>query len=133
MNGTIHRWVGWIAVVAFVATGVWMRFRTPPMADLEPVVRFLYRANHVYLLLAGLVNVSVALNLPPVAQLHRPRLATAGSALLVIAPIVLAAAFLLEPTKASPVRPLTAAGIMLLGVGVVLHATARRRRAVAAP
>ena len=94
-------------------------------------MRFLFRANHVYILFSGLLNLSAGVAFPA----WRPRLAVGlqriGSVLLLLAPAVLMAAFTMETTAVTPRRPLTALGALLCFAGVALHlgaALADRRR-----
>ena len=50
-----------------------------------------------------------------------------GSLLLLAAPVVLVAAFFIEPARGAPERPLTTLGMVLLLGGIVMHALARGR------
>jgi len=50
----------------------------------------------------------------------------AGSMMLLIAPLILVLAFISEPGPASPQRPLTSAGVMLLVLGILCHVPARK-------
>ena len=61
----IHRLAGLGFVLMFVATGVWLRFRGHAVIEQDEAIRFSLRANHLYILFAGLVNVAVGMN-PPV-------------------------------------------------------------------
>lgn len=104
-------------MAVFLATGIYMRLEFPELYGDREAVRFLYRANHVYILFSGLLNIMAALIPPPSrwSVLHR----WGSLALLLSAPLFVVA-FLLEPSQASPMRPVTvtAAFLALIGAGL---------------
>ena len=106
----IHRWVGIVTVIVFLLTGLYMRWRFPGLYQADETIRYLFRANHIYLLLAGLLNLGLGLYLTEQAERWRRMLQRAGSVLLVAAPVVLLAAFFYEPPQAMPERPVTRVG-----------------------
>jgi len=55
----IHLYAGWLFVLTFVLTGQYMRYAIHPRMEADPVLRFLLRANHVYILLFGLLQPKV--------------------------------------------------------------------------
>ena len=93
----LHLAVGILVVIAFLATGQFMRRHEPPMAALEDGLRMMYRSRHIYLLGSGLVN--LMLGLYPHARVAGWRRITQalGSVLLLASPILLLMAFLNEP------------------------------------
>ncbi len=117
----LHRLTGTIIILIFLLTGVYMQFRFPMMYQGNEVIRYLYRANHVYLLTAGLVNIGVGVYLVLQSQPWRRRLQVIGSWLILLSPMLLLFAFFYEPSQASPQRPFTGLGIILLAIGTVLH------------
>lgn len=125
-----HRAVGLLTLAAFIASGVYLRVALPAPDDSNLWLHLASRSNHIYLLMAGLLNLTLGLYVSPAA---RPRVQAIGSALLLAAPAVLGAAFLREPSTGSLSRPLTRAGVVMVAVGIVLHAVSRakRRRAAA--
>ena len=126
----LHRWMGIVAVVVFLGTGLYMRWLFPDLYAGNETVRHLFRANHIYLLMAGLLNVGLGLYFTAQAAGWRQTLQRVGSVLLLAAPVMLLAAFLLEPQHAEPERPITAAGLFaaLIGMGCHFIATVFRRR-----
>ncbi|MHC4416840.1 MAG: hypothetical protein ACYS0G_16345 [Planctomycetota bacterium] len=124
----MHRGVGAATVAAFIATGIYLKVRGPDLFESNEMIRFIFRANHVYILFAGLLNVAVGAYVRPHAKRWRRNLQTAGSILLLVAPVLLVPAFLHEPRLASPVRPLTSAGVMLPFLGILCHVPGRIRR-----
>lgn len=117
----IHQGMGLVTVAVFLATGLYMRWRFPGLYEGNEVIRYLFRANHIYLLLAGLLNVALGLYLSLHPARWRGRLQRAGSVLLLMAPVLLLAAFFAEPPVPAPERPLTAAGIFATGIGMLCH------------
>ena len=125
--GLLHRNVGGAIVVAFLATGFYMRFGFPELYDGNEVVRFQFRANHIYLLLAGLLNVLVGLYVAAAPAGWRRHLQHAGSVILLLAPIALLVAFFIEPPRGALFRPLTTVTMIAMVVATLLHVPARRR------
>ncbi len=123
---TVHRGVGVATIAAFIVTGVYLKLRGSHLFEADEMVRFIFRANHVYILFAGLLNVAVGAYLCLHARRWRRKLQLAGSVCLLIAPLVLVLAYIYEPGHASPQRPLTSAGVMLLFLGILCHVPARK-------
>jgi hypothetical protein len=125
-----HLWLGWGTFAIFLGTGLYMASAFPEAYSGQEAVRYLYRANHVYILFAALLNLTLGFR--PSEAGERGKLQTAGSVLIAAAVPLLVSAFFLEPAKASPERPLTLFGIVFAAAGTGLHGTAaalRRRRA----
>ena len=121
----IHIMVGLTAVVIFLATGVAMRLVFPAVYQSNVAVRYLYRANHVYILFAGLLNLAIGAYVSPSHAALRRITQLWGSVLLLPAPFVLVWAFTVEPIHVTPSRPITIAGVVLCLAGVGLHFLAR--------
>jgi len=118
----VHYAVGLLGVVAFLATGAYMRAGFPDLYTGNEVLRYLYRSNHVYILLASLVNVALGVHLAPAAPGWRATVLLAGSVLALAAPVVLCFAFYFEAPVAQPERVWTLAGVAALAAGIALHA-----------
>src|SRR5262245_58460033 len=125
----LHRWIGWTTFVLFLATGQYMR-RVAVVAEAGDAVRYLYRANHIYLLLVALVHLALGTYLLPAILSGRRRAQWTGSTLLTIGTVLLAVAFALEPRQGLPERPLTRFGIITFAVGLAVHVIAGRKLAV---
>jgi hypothetical protein len=123
---TVHRGIGVATIAAFIVTGIYLKLRGPDLFETNEMVRFVYRANHVYILFAGLLNVAVGAYLCLHAKRWRRNLQLAGSIMLLIVPVILVLAFMHEPGHTSPQRPLTSAGVMLLFLGILCHVPGRR-------
>ena len=120
----LHFWFGMIGVGVFLATGIYMRLGFPDLYGSNEVVRYHYRANHIYILLASLLNVALGCYLR-LGLGWRKKAAVLGSALLLLSPVVLVAAFILEAPKGAPDRLLTLIGIFLAFIGVLCHLPGR--------
>ena len=119
-----HFRVGLIGVAVFLATGVYMRVGFPDLYGANEVVRYHYRANHIYILLASLLNLALGCHLR-LGLGWRKQAAVVGSALLLLSPVVLAAAFILEAPKGTPDRLLTLIGIFMAFIGALCHVPGR--------
>ena len=117
----VHRRVGVATVLVFLLTGLYMRLRFPELYDHNQVVRFLFRANHIYLLAFGLLNIAVGTYLALGPGGWRRNLQLAGSLLYLAAPVLLLVAFFYEPPQARPERYLTVIGVIVLLVATVCH------------
>ncbi len=126
----IHRLAGLGFVLIFVATGVWLRFRGQAVIDQDEAIRFSLRANHIAILFSALVNIAVGMNPPIPAVTWRRRLQLVGSALLLVAPLLLLAAFIVEGPQARAQRPITEAGVILMFLAVMCQVPARARHVV---
>ncbi len=124
----LHRLAGLGFILLFLATGVWLRFRGQAVIDQDDAIRFSLRANHIYILFAGLVNIAVGMNPPDPAVAWRRRLQLVGSAVLVMAPLLLLTAFIVEGPQAQAVRPITEVGVILMFAAVMCQVPARARR-----
>jgi len=115
----LHLLVGAGGVLAFLGTGAWMATHFPAAYSGGEVIRYMYRANHVYLLLASLVNLAIGMYRGSSRPGWRGNLAVAGSALVLAAPFLLIYAFFVEPSHGVPERPATLIGMVMLLVGVL--------------
>jgi hypothetical protein len=129
----IHVVVGLVAVAIFLATGVAMKLMFPAVYHSNEAIRYLYRANHVYILFAGLLNLAIGAYVSPSHASFRRITQLWGSVLLLPAPFVLVWAFRVEPIHATSYRPLTLAGVVLCLAGVGLHFLARPRQKPPSP
>jgi uncharacterized membrane protein HdeD (DUF308 family) len=116
----IHLWVGALTVVVFVVSGQLMRHHQPLMDTLPDRVRLMFRSRHIYILASGLVNLMLGLYMQPAAAWRRV-VQLVGSAMLVMSPASLMAAFKVE--TASGFRPemfWSSLGLYLLFGGCML-------------
>jgi hypothetical protein len=125
---TVHFVVGLAGVAAFLVTGAYMRAGFPDLYASNEVLRYLYRSNHVYVLLASLVNVALGVHLTPVAPGWRATVSLMGSLLALASPVVLCLAFFLEARVVTPERVLTLVGVIAVAAGIALHVLGGARR-----
>jgi hypothetical protein len=124
----LHLVVGLVGVVVFLGTGAYMRATFPDLYAANEALRYTARANHVYVLLASLVNIVLGLYLPPLRAGWRAAAATVGSILALASPAVLCFAFVFEAPMAAPERVLTLVGVVTAAAGVALHLLGGARR-----
>src|SRR5207344_1862670 len=96
---SLHLWVGVGGVLAFLGTGAWMATHFPAAYEGHEAIRYMYRANHVYLLLGSLINLAVGIYRTGSCPGWRGIVALAGSPLMLAAPLVLLAAFFFEAPR----------------------------------
>ena len=125
----VHLVVGGAGVVAFLGTGVYMLSEFPELYAGNETVRYLYRANHIYLLLASLVNLAFGARPWPRPPGGWAVVRAGGTLLVAAAPLVLFLAFVVEAPYASPERVVTALGVYVLLLGVVVQLVSAARGA----
>ena len=118
---SLHLFVGISGVLAFLGTGAYMATHFPAAYEGNEAIRYIYRANHVYLLLASLVNLAVGIYRPGTRPGWRGVVALVGSVLILAAPFVLEYAFFFEAPNGLPERPVTIVAALMLLVGVFLQ------------
>lgn len=122
----VHLMVGLAGFVAFIGTGQYMDRWHDHLRDTADVQRMLFRSTHIYLLWAALLNGAVGLHLATARGWRRvPQ--TLGSALIVVAPAALLAAFFTEPWLSALDRPYSRPAIYGSLAGVILHLLAAWR------
>jgi hypothetical protein len=122
-----HLWLGLAAFAVFLYTGIYMRRQFPEVYAVNEAVRYLFRANHVYILFAALLNLTLGFQVSDAGRRGKGTLQMMASALVAAAIPLLVYAFFVEPPKASPERPLTVLGIVCAAAGTLLHGVARWR------
>lgn len=116
----LHLASGLILLVIFPLTGAYMRYRIPHLMQESDRLRFSLRGHHVYILLSGLIHLSLGVYLRPMATTLLKRLQTVASALLILASVILVAGFFYEP-KSGLDRPVTLIAMVMMLVGTLLH------------
>ena len=124
-----HRISGIAGVVVFLLTGQYLLFRYPDMDRLDTGTRMLLRSRHLYILLAALVNVGIGLYFQASEKPRRRVMQKIGSALVIVAPWMLTAAFFYEPGRGILDMPLSHWALYLLFAGMMLHILSGVRRA----
>ena len=117
----LHLAVGLIALAAFLASGFFMHLRYDHLRGLDEVTRLLFRSSHIYLLFAALLNLVLGLYSGPGLGRWRAWLRRVGSALVLLAPLLLVLAFLREPWLTGLDRPYARPAIIGSLAGVLCH------------
>jgi hypothetical protein len=119
---TLHRIFGVLVILAFLLTGQFMDFHQPPVREMtDEGTRMMFRSRHIYILLAGLLNLGVGVYFTYWRERWRKILQLIGSALLISAPLMMIGAFFYEPTLKGLQRTLTLPAIVALVTGVFFH------------
>ena len=96
-----------------------MKLNFPEIYSSNEIIRYQFRANHIYILLSGLINLVAGLYIKPDYTQWRKIISFLSSVVLSLSPLILIIAFFVEPVRASAMRPLTFIGIVLLLIGVL--------------
>ena len=119
---TLHRIFGLLVIIAFLLTGQFMDFQHPPVRELtDEGARMMFRSRHIYILLAGLLNLGIGVYFVYWKERWRKILQLTGSGLMIVATLMLIGAFFYEPPMKGLPRPLTLPAIVALLVGVFFH------------
>jgi hypothetical protein len=125
---TLHLITGSAVVFIFLLTGQYMDFHTPRMDELNDGTRMMLRSRHIYILLAGLLNLGLGSYLVYREQSWRRILQIIGSGLIIVAPFVLLGAFFHEPKLAGLPSSLTLAAVVALLTGTIFHSLSGTRQ-----
>ena len=126
----LHKTAGIITLLVFIGTGMLMRFHFSRTYEANHLVRMMFRSIHIYILLAGLLNIAIGIYMPLSGDRRKRAAQVFGSICILAAPVALIAAFFYEPPRGTLERHVTQLGIVLLLVGTLLHmAGAARSRA----
>jgi hypothetical protein len=118
----LHLCVGAFVLVAFLLTGQYMDYLDVRSGALGETARVMFRSRHIYLLLAGLVNLGVGSYFGYRVRGWRRDLQLTGSVLVLVAPALMLAAFFTEPGAAGLPRHFTLPAVSILAAGTLLHA-----------
>jgi hypothetical protein len=116
-----HLLFGLVIVVIFLLTGQYMDHRLDHLMYLADGPRMLFRTRHIYILLAGLLNISMGSYFSYRPENWRKALRLVGSILIVAATLLFVVAFFYEPTLAGLKTPLSLLGMIAISIGTMLH------------
>ncbi len=117
---TVHLAVGVFVIAVFLLTGYHMRFHLHNLMEANDRFRFSLRGNHIYILLLGLLNLSLGAYLKISLTMWRAYLQLVGSLMILAATMLVIFAFFFE-NKESLERPFTLLTMILALTGTVLH------------
>ena len=115
-----HLIFGIAVVVIFLLTGQYMEYVHNRL--LPDGTRVLYRSRHIYILLAGLLNLIIGTYFTPRQRGWRRTIQIMGSVLIVLAPGFLLVGFFYEPQRGPEHTMVAPLGIFALALGTLLHA-----------
>lgn len=119
-----HLLFGVVTVIVFLLTGQYMDRYHNHLHGMPDGMRLLYRTRHIYILLAGLLNLGIGTYFRyRVSRAHRV-IQLLGSTLIVVATILFAVGFFYEPHLANLQTPLSHWGMYAIAAGTLLHALA---------
>ena len=98
-----------------------MRQTLPEPAAGTHLLRMLYRSAHIYLLLAGLINIALGSYLVASRSTGVRRIQSIGSILILMSPALILTAFIYEVPLQTPDRPLILTAMVSLLAGALLH------------
>ncbi len=119
---TLHLSAGAAVLVAFLLTGQYMDYLDVRSGALGEATRMMFRSRHIYVLLAGLLNLGVGAYFVYREPGWRRTAQLTGSVLVLVSPLMLLAAFFTEPGGAELKRHFTLPAVQLLAAGTALHA-----------
>ncbi|HYJ84621.1 MAG TPA: hypothetical protein VEW46_01030 [Pyrinomonadaceae bacterium] len=116
-----HLIFGLFVVIVFLLTGQYMDRYFNHLKGMADGPRLLYRTRHIFILLAGLLNLGLGTYFRYRELRERRIMQMLGSALIVVATVLLVAAFFYEPKLADLETPLSHWGMYIIVGGTLLH------------
>lgn len=121
MLGKIHFYFGIIVIVAFLLTGQYMHHNYDHLKEVELMNRALFRAGHLYILLYGLINVSLGIHLKTSERRLNKVVQLSGSVIIISTTVLVIYGFFTELPSIQIERPLTRISLYLIFLGVSVH------------
>ena len=116
-----HLIFGAFIVLAFLLTGQYMDKYFNHLHGMPDGPRLLYRTRHIFILLAGLLNLGIGAYITYRTERWRRVVQLIGSLLIVTASFLFLIAFFYEPNLANLRTPLSHWGTYIIATGVLLH------------
>lgn len=116
-----HQIFGLLLIIAFLLTGQYMDIYLNHLIGVEDGVRMLYRTRHIFILLAGLLNLGLGAYFTYRQEMWRKLLQVSGSGLIILASFLFIIAFFYEPTLTGLYTPLSHWGTYTIFAGTLLH------------
>jgi xanthine/uracil permease len=124
----LHLTFGLFLLIAFLLTGQYMNIYWHHMVGVSDGVRMLYRTRHIFILLAGLLNLGIGIYFSYGQQLWRRILQWLGSGLIVTASLLFITAFFYEPKLEKLYTPLSHCGTYTIVAGTFCHLVSSARK-----
>jgi len=116
-----HQLFGVAVVIVFLLTGQYMDHYHNHLNGMQDGMRMLYRTRHIYILLAGLLNLGIGSYFAQRSVPWRKTLQVLGSGLIVVASGLFIVAFFYEPRLTGLDTPLSHWGMYTIGAGTLFH------------
>lgn len=117
-------------VVIFLLTGQYMDFYYPDKETIGDGMRMMLRSRHIYILLAGLINIGIGVYFSWHPERWRKLIQVFGSSLIILATFTTVGAFFYEPQVAGLQRTFTLPSLIGLLTGTLLHMLSGIKRRV---
>ena len=118
---SFHLIFGLLVVVVFLLTGQYMDRFYNHLEGMADGPRMMFRSRHIYILFAGLLNLSVGVYFRAGREAWRRALQWMGSGLIVLATSLLIGAFFYEPKLEHLQTPLSRWGLYTIFAGTFFH------------
>jgi len=126
MPKKVHYWTGIVFLVIFLLSGLYMKWGFPELYDGNQTSRMMFRANHIYLLLAALINILFSFSAGRVITQKSRKIINVASVLIILSPLLLLIAFVTETQSLQFERSFTLLGIVSVLSGVLIAAIGYR-------
>ena len=117
----IHLIFGVFVVLAFLMTGQYMDKLYNHMVGVPDAQRLLFRTRHIFILLAGLLNLGIGAYFTYRLETWRCTIQLLGSLLIFAASFLFLIAFFYEPNLSDLHTPLSHWGTYTIAAGALLH------------
>ena len=91
-----HLTIGWTVLLLFAASGVYLRVKAPSVYLGDEVSHMMFRANHIYILMAGIANVAIGRYVVPVEDKRGKLMQSIAMAAMTISSVLLVFAFTID-------------------------------------
>jgi len=117
----VHLIFGTVVVIIFLLTGQYMDKHFNHMVGVPDTPRLLYRTRHIFILLAGLLNLGIGAYFTYRKESWRRTMQLVGSLFIFAASFLFVVGFFYEPNLSNLRTPLSHDGAYLIAAGAVLH------------
>jgi len=124
----VHLIFGVCVVVAFLLTGQYMDKVYNHMHGVPDAPRLLFRTRHIFILLAGLLNLGIGAYFTHRIETWRRTVQLLGSLLIFTASFLFIIAFFYEPHLSNLRTPLSHWGTYTIAIGALLHVVSGARQ-----
>ena len=112
---------GLLVLVIFLLTGQYMHRHYNHLVGMSDAPRLLYRTRHIFILLAGLLNLGIGIYFSYRQEQWRKLLQLAGSILIMLAAVLFIAGFFYEPKLDNLYTPFSHWGAYTIVAGTLFH------------